>query len=544
MLRRLGVLLLLLSSVCLGQSFSGPVGLVYGPGGGLYLAERGRSRVIRVDGRVLADGVEAWGLVLIGDEIACSEPTKGRILWLGSEGPSQLLGGLDRPTGMAWNAETRLLYVVERSGRLLEVDPFSGQIKRVVTDDLPGAEGVCCTNLKAYVTLPSLDQVRSVDLGDGTVTTLAEDVELPTGIAVGRGVVYVASGETGQVVELELDHPDRRRVLAELGVPGLSGLVTAVENTSTGLRLGPISVGVGPMPPDPVTQLPQADAPPLPGKLTLTVANLVDGSLSTVRLSDDPHPRALVPPSLSPAGSLRYELESRLFASGLTQAELNPAGKAVHAPLLRSLYASGEPALGIVDSALDAEGNVYYSLTLGGRVVTGWGNNLRVLAEGLQDPAGLAVDNQGVVFVAEAGAGRVSTLLPGGEVLPVATDLGRPVDLALLPGAGIAVVDEAGGQLVLLGSEGARVLRSDLRQPVAITRLPDGDLAVVEAGADRVVRLAPDGTLRKVLFTSAPGELVPPRMGWRVLGGLAADPLSGLLYIAVPGRSRWVSVSY
>lgn len=274
----------------------------------------------------------------------------------------------------------------------------------------------------------------------------------------------------------------------------------------------------------------------------MTLSNLVDGSLVEVSVGSEPSSRTLVPPGLTPAGSLRYELESRLFVSGLTQAELDPSGQLVHAPLLRSLYSSSEPLLGIVDSALDGDGNVYYALTEGGRIVTGWGSSLRVLAEGLNDPGGLAVDNEGLIFVAEPSAGRVSVILGGGETLPVGTELGRPVDLAFLPGQGVAVVDEERGRLFLLGSQGPRVLRSDLKRPVAVTRLPDGDLAVVEAGADRVLRLAADGTTRQVFFTSAPGELIPPKMSWRVLGGLAPDPVSGLLYICVPARQSWVTV--
>jgi hypothetical protein len=465
----------------------------------------------------VAEGVNAWGLVRVGDELACSEPSTGRILWLGAEGVSQLIGGLDRPTGMAF--QDGLLYVVERRGRLLEVDPFAGVVKRVLTEELVGAEGIACSRSEAFVTLPASDRVVRVGLADGAVSLLSEDLELPTGIAYGGPVVYVVSGETGQVVEMDLARPERRRVLADLRYPGLAGM-SAQKFFD-----------------------PRAKAE----REALVLTNLVDGGLVTLSVTLPTHVPSveagtLMPPGLSPAGSLRYELESRLFASGLTQAELDPSGQLVHAPLLRSLYASPEPLLGIVDSALDGDGNVYYALSEGGRIVTGWGSSIRVLAEGLDDPGGLAVDNEGLIFVAEPSAGRVSVILGGGETLAVGTELGRPVDLAFLPGQGVAVVDEEQGRLFLLGSQGPRVLRADLKVPVAVTRLPDGDLAVVEAGADRVLRLAPDGTTRQVLFTSAPGELIPPKMSWRVLGGLAPDPVSGLLYICIPARQNWVTV--
>ncbi len=481
----------------------GPAGLATDPQGRLVIAERGRARVVRLDGTIVAEGVQAWGLVRIGEDLACSEPSTGRILWLGPEGVSQLVGGLDRPTGMAFQDGS--LYVVERRGRLLEVDPFAGLVKRVLTEELVGAEGIACSRTEAFVTLPASDRVVRVGLADGAVSTLIEDVELPTGIAFVDPMVSIVSGETGQLVEVDLARPERRRVLADFRFPGL----TAMHRRAAG---------------------------------SLTLSNLVSGSLVEVSIQPVPTPRTLVQPGLTPAGSLRYELESRLFASGLTQAELDPSGQLVHAPLLRSLYSSPEPLLGIVDSALDGDGNVYYALSEGGRILTGWGSSIRVLAEGLSDPGGLAVDNEGLIFVAEPSAGRVSVILGGGETLAVGTELGCPVDLAFLPGQGVAVVDEEQGRLFLLGSQGPRVLRADLRRPVAITRLPDGDLAVVEAGADRVVRLTPDGTTRQVLFTSSPGELIPPGMSWRVLGGLAPDPVSGLLYICVPARQNWVTV--
>ncbi|MEW6283751.1 MAG: hypothetical protein AB1758_34385, partial [Candidatus Eremiobacterota bacterium] len=244
---------------------------------------------------------------------------------------------------------------------------------------------------------------------------------------------------------------------------------------------------------------------------------------------------------LTPAGSLRFELENRIFASGMSQAELDPGGQVVHGPLLRALYGP-ERTWGVVDSALDPDGSVLYTLSPGGRIVSGWGASPRVLVEGLRDPCGIALDNQGIVFVCEAASGRVLAVLGGGEVLPVGTDLGEPVDLTWLPGLGVAVVDRSGGRLILLGSRGQRVLRQDLREPVAVARLPDGDLAVVEAGADRVVRISPDGQDRGVLHTTAPGQLRPPEASFRVLGGLAVDPVAGVLYVSVPGRRGWVGV--
>lgn len=538
---RLLILALLLRGVCLGQGLSGPVGVVNGPDGELYIAEAGRSRVVTLKGRVLADGVDAWGLVRIGNEIACSEPSRGRLLWLGPEGASQMVAGLSQPTGMWWNADTRVLYVVERGGRLLEVDPFAGTIERTVADDLTGAEGICCTSTEAFVTLPASNRVVRVDLTDGTTTVVTDDIELPTGIAFGRDGLYIASADTGAVTELDPERPEQHRVLVETGAPGVGGLLSVneldVQALVPGLYVGPFVLGV----PASGVADPSTGQVSFAAKRAVVMTNLVDGSVTAARVNA--RPRRLLDPSLTPAGSLRYELESRLFSCGLTEAELSPGGEVVHAPLLKAIYGAGEPVLGVVDSALDAEGNVYYSFSQGGRILSGWGGSIRVLAEGLQDPAGLAVSNEGAVYVCEAGAGRVSTLLGGGEVLPIGTDLGRPVDLAILP-TGIAVVDEEGGRLFLLESDGARLLRDDLKQPVAVTRLPDGDLAVVEAGADRVVRLAPDGATRNVLFTSGRGELVPPRMGWRVLGGLAADPLSGLLYVSLPGRNRWTSVSF
>ncbi len=217
-----GLCLLWLSPIAMAQSLSGPVGLAKDAQGRLVIAERGRSRVVRLDGTVVAEGVQAWGLIRIGDELACSEPSTGRILWLGAEGVAQLIGGLDRPTGMAFQDGS--LYVVERRGRLLEVDPFAGVVKRVLTEELVGAEGIACSRTEAFVTLPASDRVVRVGLLDGAVSVVSEDLELPTGIAFGGHVVLVLSGETGQVVEVDLARPERRRVLTDLRAPGLACL--------------------------------------------------------------------------------------------------------------------------------------------------------------------------------------------------------------------------------------------------------------------------------------------------------------------------------
>jgi len=146
-------------------------------------------------------------------------------------------------------------------------------------------------------------------------------------------------------------------------------------------------------------------------------------------------------------------------------------------------------------------------------------------------PAGIDVDSQGGIFLADAWAQRVVRLSQSGEVLwsvpdarqPV--DLERPVDVVLQPGGGLCVLDGGAGRRILVldvlgrpqqGFGGGGVLQSDeLKKAVMI----DAD--------DRGGVWAGDAE-RGVLFDAGGNALMwslPPPWAKATAGGITYVPL-------------------
>lgn len=513
---------LLLILLCLAMASAEPAGLtgptaIAGLGDGhLALVEAGAGQVVRDDGEVLATGVRPWGLARVDRRLIFSDLATGSLRW--ADDPVPIVQGLRQPTGLFWNPADRTLYGVERNGGLLAVDPFQRSVVWLARG-LSGAEAVAVYGGDAFVSLPCQDRVVRVELATGRVHPLLK-LDLPTGLVIASQHLYVASGSLGIVYEYRLDG-SQRRMVAFTGKPGLQALFAWGESAEHW----------------DVASDPSA-------RFQLVSVNLLNGEMNEI----DPRwvgyglpvqvstLQLLRQGRLTPAGSLRDQ-EGLLFASGFTECSLGRGGSLEGAPMLRAVYAP-RALLGFVDSIRDRRGETYYSLTEGGLVVTGSEDAPRILARGLDDPAGLAVNARGDVFVAEAGAGRVTVLRSSGQREVLLDGLREPIDLAW--GDGLLVLEASGR---ILRARDRAVLNRGLQRPLALAALPDGDLAVVEAGSARVLRLSREGAVRGVLYQARPGDFDPPRLSWRVMGGIALEPGNRALDVAVPALGRWVRVA-
>lgn len=120
-----------------------PHGLLEAADGSLFVAEGGTGRILRVsaDGRerqVVAEGLAGpVGLALDGTGLYVAEATGGRISRVDplTGHVATVAENLERPTGLAWNLTRRLLVMESGRGRLLELQPGTGQT-RVLVDGL------------------------------------------------------------------------------------------------------------------------------------------------------------------------------------------------------------------------------------------------------------------------------------------------------------------------------------------------------------------------------------------------------------------------
>ena len=130
----------------------------------------------------------------------------------------------------------------------------------------------------------------------------------------------------------------------------------------------------------------------------------------------------------------------------------------------------------------------------------------RVLGQqALAQPAGVAVDPDGHVWVADTGHGRVAEFSSAGRMLAVfGQNLDRPAGVAIDAAGHVWVADTGHGRVVEFSAAG-RVLaafgaagsgRERLNQPVALAVTPSGDVWVADQGNSRVVEFSADGRYR------------------------------------------------
>jgi len=174
----------------------------------------------------------------------------------------------------------------------------------------------------------------------------------------------------------------------------------------------------------------------------------------------------------------------------------------------------------VYDVELGPDG-VYVSTAT--KVIRFAGGRRRTVASGLHDPIGIAVAQDGTLYVAEATATRV-VRFDGGTRTVVASDgLDQPLGLAFDESGALLVADSRRGRVVRVGDGGTlEPVLEGLGLPVGLTAAPDGTVLVADhvshTSKGRILRLHADGTTDVV----SAGKI-------RALSGVAATR-GGVLY--------------
>jgi sugar lactone lactonase YvrE len=209
-----------------------------------------------------------------------------------------------------------------------------------------------------------------------------------------------------------------------------------------------------------------------------------------------------------------------------------PAGAQVSFAAAQTALGSGlnQPA-GV---AVDGAGDVFIADTLNNRVLKlSAGGGQTILGSGLSQPHGVAVDQAGDVFIADTGNGRIVEI-PAGGTAQTTLNVGftSPVGLAVDRSGDILVADSANTRVVVIPANpqvAVSLLGSGLSQPTGVALDAKGDLFIADSGNNRVVELGPNGQTT----VSATGLSIPT--------GVAVDA-AGDVFIANAGNNSVVEI--
>ena len=440
------------------------------------------------------DGTLAW-TALIAGELRAQRP--------GGQ-PFVVASDLPLINPVAFDATGRLFAGRIQYDDLFEFYPDGGRPPRLIAQGLGqlngfefGADG------KLYGPLPARGAVARIDVADGAVELLADELGQVVGVDLdSQGNLFAVNWESGQVfqrdpagsvavlaeVEPPLDNlvvgPDDRVYVSQ---PSRNAVIVIEEDGSTRTLISSALVAPGGL-----TVLEHRGQPhllisdafgfrfldPVTGQLAGAPADLT-GAASDVAVSAD-------------HVALSYVRRGRVSLLARETMAIEQTWTDVPTPygvLLRGA------------EVLVADFSSGQILLLSGAATP------QLITNDLEGPVGLAWADAQSVYVSEARAGRVRrVMLADGSVQPIATGLAQPEGLAVLADGRLVVAEAGAGRVSVVDPRtaerwviadglafGARVSRAPapIYLPTGVTVARDGTIYVTEDRTNSVRRLTP-----------------------------------------------------
>ena len=184
--------------------------------------------------------------------------------------------------------------------------------------------------------------------------------------------------------------------------------------------------------------------------------------------------------------------------------------------------------------AVDGAGDVFIVDTLNNRVVkVSPDGALTILGSGLNQPRGVAVDRAGDVFIADTGNGQVVEVPAGGGAQTTLADgFTSPISVAVDQAGNVFVADSASAHVAKLPANplmARALLGSGLNHPSGVAVDAAGDVFIADTGNNRVVEVGPGG------------QTTVPATGLNIPWGVAVDA-AGDVFIANAGNNSALEI--
>lgn len=484
----------------------GANGLRTGPDGRIYVAQVTGSQISALD--IDTGGIEIisakGGDIIAPDDVAfdpngnlyATEVMDGRVSVRDTSGTSRVLRD-DVPSANGITFHQGRLFIGEcrEGGRLMEFD-LNGGALRILLDDVPspnamevGPDGLL------YFPVMGANQIWRIHPDGGSVEVVAGDLGVPDAVKFDAdGFIVSTQVASGQVLRIDPRNGEQT-LLAQL-TPGLDNL------TFVGDRL-------------------------FVSNFTGQITEVLDGQTRTLLDGGLNWPLDL---TVGPDGSL-YVADGTYFYR--VDGALQTVGM---------LFSPGYPGF---LRGVTASGTGEFVVTTAGDQVVRYrpeASESEVLADGVDQPYGVALAPDGTPVVVEQGAGRLLAVRPGGiEVL--ATGLETPVGVAIGPD-GAPLVSVSGG-VVRVTSVSVTPLVDGLHTPQGLL-VRDGALYIVDAGTKELIGYDLDTAARTTIATGLPvgpppGVVPKPLRGMPPFSGpqgpfagITAGP-DGTLYVSADG---------
>lgn len=478
----------------------GANGMQFGPDGRLYIAQAMGSQVTAIDTLTAAlDHIAPNGQAIIG------------------------------PDDVAFDADGNLYATEVMSARVSRRRP-DGRVD-IVADELPSANGVTVFRDRLFIDehRPGGRLFELYPDGSRPPRLIADDLDGPNALAGGPdGKLYFPLVPRGEIWRVDPESGRLEKVTDGLAFP------TACKFTPAGELLSP-QAGNGEVARiDPATGRWQVIARVRPGIDNLALdragrlflSHYVDGGVAEVRTDGSSVERVLVPPGwVGPWGIACDPSGTALVVDGLSLVSLSAAGQVTHigspldksAPRFVRAVAPGNPGEILMTTA---RGDVLRYQVASGQT--------RVQAQKLGELKGLCAGPGDQVFAVRAGDGAILGIDASGGAQVLVGGLNHPTDVICIEG--VLYVSEAGaGRVARIRDGVATTAIGGLDNPRGLA-YANGRLHVLDRGRRAVLAQSlGDGNACIAVAEHLPVGAVCPL---DFAGGLSVDHRGGLLIAA------------